>query len=229
MAPRLQAVITGDIVGSSRLDREERGWLHGHLQEASRQLRYTWSDIVPYHIDIFRGDSWQLLVAQPPRSLMVALYLRTFVRSGLASLRLDTRLAIGVGKVEGIPGGNVSSGHGEAFSLSGAALEGLVRGHRMTIALSKDIDRPSLSALDVVLKLVDALAQRWTPKQAFAVGKSLAGLTQEQIASEWLERHITQQAVAQHLDRAGWDSVRLAVSHFEGALETATWNKSQDL
>ena len=229
MDPSLQAVLTGDIVGSSMLATAERGRLHGLLQEASRQLRGSLGDVVPFDIDVFRGDSWQLLVAQPPRSLMAGLYVRTAVRSGFARPRLDTRLAIGVGTVDGIPGGNVSSGHGEAFRLSGAALEGLGRGLRMTIALAEAIDRPPTSALDVVLKLVDVLAQRWTPKQAFAVGKSLAGFTQEQIASQWLDRHITQQAVAQHLDRAGWDGVRAAVSHFEQALETAIANKSQEL
>ena len=220
MNQSLFAVLTGDIVGSSKLDAAERGRLHSLLHEASRELRDRLGDVVPYAIDVFRGDSWQLLVAHPSRALMTALYLRARVRAGFDRPRLDTRVAIGVGTVDGIPGGNVSSGHGEAFRLSGAALEGLGRGLRMTIALAEAIDRPPTSALDVVLKLVDVLAQRWTPKQAFAVGKSLTGLTQEQIANRWMDREISQQAVAQHLDRAGWDGVRAAVSHFELALES---------
>ena len=41
---------------------------------------------------------------------------------------------------------------------------------------------------------------------------------QEKIAEEWWEKRVTQQAVAQHLARAGWYSVEKGIQLFEQSL-----------
>jgi hypothetical protein len=68
---------------------------------------------------------------------------------------------------------------------------------------------------DVIVRLVDAIATRWTDKQALAVSGALRGMKQEEIAEKLWEERITQQAVAQHLSRAGWEAVEKGINYFE--------------
>jgi cytochrome c556 len=58
---KLYAVITGDIVNSSKLPAEQRQRLHHIMKEGSNALRKAFKESVPLDADIFRGDSWQLL------------------------------------------------------------------------------------------------------------------------------------------------------------------------
>ena len=69
--------------------------------------------------------------------------------------------------------------------------------------------------LDVVVQLVDGLASRWSDRQALAVSGALRGWKQAKIASTCWKQPISQQAVAQHLDRAAWTSIELALGFFE--------------
>jgi hypothetical protein len=42
-------------------------------------------------IDLYRGDSWQLLIVEPQDALRIAIYIRTTLRLLPASFRLDSR------------------------------------------------------------------------------------------------------------------------------------------
>lgn len=99
------------------------------------------------------------------------------------------------------------------------------RTHRMTISFPQSLISNNRQALDVILKLIDALARDWTEKQAHAVSGALLEYTQEKIARTWFEREISQQAVAQHLDRAGWNAVEIGLNYFTNSLSGIT-NKS---
>lgn len=211
---RFHAVITGDIVGSEGLDPAERQLLEAVFARASDALRERFGlDRIPYPIDRFRGDSWQLLAVTPEISLRVALYIRAAVRAARERPILDTRLAIGLGTVDFLPDEDVSSGDGEAFRNSGRALDAL-RGRRMDLRLPGE-PAPGGRSLRVIVHLLDTLGSRWTARQARAVQGALLGQTQEQIGEDWAGDTISQQAVGQHLARAGWDSVGEAVEHFE--------------
>lgn len=212
------AVITGDIINSSRLRPAEWDQLHGVMLETSRQLRASFKDVMPLDVDVFRGDSFQLLVREPPKSLRISLLYRALVRSKMGLPRLDMRLAIAVGEIDSTPPHRVSQGHGQAFVLSGKALDGLMRakGGNMSFA---GADGDEVAALDTVVRLIDAIAGRWTIKQALAVSGALKGLRQEEIAESVWPRKITQQAVAQHLRRADWYAVERGVVFFESRLK----------
>lgn len=208
---RTVAVLTGDIVRSSRLSGESRASLHGAVAETSQEIQGRFGGAVPYEVDMFRGDSWQMLVIPPRLALRIALFFRSFLRSRFENIKVDTRIAIGVGGVDFLPEKGVSTGDGEAFQRSGWAFEDLGRSYRM--AFSSDLlhDR----CLDVTVRLVDYPASHWTARQAYAVSQSLLDKTQEEIADAWMDRPVTQQAVAQHLARAGWHAVDTAVTFFE--------------
>lgn len=223
LAAETAVVLTGDVVGSSRLSVDYRRSIRDVLSEASSTLRRRYRAAIPYDIDLFRGDSWQLLIIEPEVSLLAALYTRAVLRAAFDSSRVDTRVVLGAGSIDFLPeGGRVSTGDGSAFRRSGITLEELSRSHRM--AFCGNGGRTS-RCLDTVLKVVDFPATWWTQKQAHAVAQSLLGKTQEEIADDWPEHRITQQAVAQHLARAGWHSVDTAVSFFAEAIRMVPADK----
>ena len=209
------AVITGDIVDSSKLPKAQRAALPGLIAKASQETRKAFPDAVPLAADIFRGDGWQLLVSDPERCLRVGLFFRACLRSASERGRgLDTRVAIAVGQLDFVRE-RVSQGDGEAYRLSGRALENMPRKQRLLLAISGAKDA---QALTVIVRLIDVLAQRWTGRQALAVRAALRGLTQEKIAKAW-PGSITQQAVTKHLDAAEWPALEAALKYIEYNLQ----------
>jgi len=209
------AVLTGDVVGSTRLKGDDRLKLLEVMREVSRDIQKEYHKDVPLAVDIFRGDSWQVLVRNPQHALRIGLYFRARIRSGVKSHRVDTRFSIGLGGVDFIPEDHVSSGDGEAFWLSGHGLERMPRNRRMVVLLPASFADCLSDASDSLLFLIDTLATRWTRKQAEAISGAIAGLTQERIAQNWMDHPITQQAVAQHLERAGWNAIEHGLHFFE--------------
>lgn len=66
---KLYAILTGDIVNSSKLSSDKRQKLHYAMKEGSEAVRRAFEKDVPLDVDIFRGDSWQMLVFNPAKSL----------------------------------------------------------------------------------------------------------------------------------------------------------------
>jgi hypothetical protein len=202
-------------VDSSKLSKAKRQALPEVLRRASRRTRKAFADAVPLDVDVFRGDGWQLLVSDPVKALRIAFFFRACVRSESERGRgLDTRVAIGLGPVDFVPGQRVSEGDGEAYRLSGRALEKLSRKHYVALVMGGDGTPADLA---VVVRLLDALAQGWTGKQALAVTGSLQSWTQEKIAQSWSEP-IRQPAVAKHLEGAQWPAVEEGLVYFERVL-----------
>lgn len=204
---RPYAILTGDIVGSRKLEPAERRRLPRVLERLGTELA-AWPQ-VPLALSRHRGDGWQVLVSAPDRALRAALFVRTTLRSRFPGRRVDTRIAVGVGTLDFLPGDRIADGDGAAYRLSGAALEERASSHLRFAA-----EKPR-SEIGVVFELVDALARDWTPAQATALRGALLDWTQEKIAAKWPDGAISQQAVAQHLRRAGWDAVDAALTWYE--------------
>jgi hypothetical protein len=208
---KLYTVITGDIVGFSKLPMEKRQMLSHIMKEGSEALRKAFKGSVPLEADVFRGDSWQLLISDAALSLRGGLFFRAYLRAAMGAGKFDTRMAIAVGTVDFVPDDRVSRGDGQAYRHSGNALEQMTRGSNMCFRFPRqEIEEP----LDVLVHLVDALAMNWSEKQALAITGALQGLRQEKIGSLW-KPPITQQSVNRHLQRAGWFAVEKAVVFFE--------------
>lgn len=208
----LYAVVTGDVVDSSKLSVERRDRLYSAMRATSTAVRTAFGPAIPIEVDIFRGDSWQMLITRPASALRIALFYRATLRYLMAIHRFDVRLALGIGGVSLMPTLRVSEGDGDAFRASGRALESLSRSSTMSLAFP---GQPEENSLDVVVRLIDALAARWSDRQALAVTGALQGWTQKKIARTCWRKPITQQAVAQHLDRAAWTSVETGLEFFE--------------
>jgi hypothetical protein len=219
--PSLHAVLTGDIVGSSRLTAEERRQLHSQFIEIAHQLERAFGKKILHKPEIVRGDSWQFAVARAQDALRVALFFRGLLRISLPDKVIDSRIAIGLGKIDFIPGGEITSGDGEAYRLSGEGLDSLKRPFRMGLFLPDRFKSNLMDAMDIIVKLIDREVGKWSPAQAESAAGALLGLTQQAIADDWVRRNITQQAVADHLDRAGWSAVEAGLTFYEHTLPAA--------
>jgi hypothetical protein len=218
---RWYAVLTGDIVQSTRLSVDQLQKLGQLLGVIGKELS-RWPS-VPLPLSQYRGDSWQLLLSDPRQALRVSLYVRASLRSHFEKQRMDTRVAIGIGPIDFLPGNRVTEGNGPAYRLSGAGLSKM-GWRRLYIPSAVDINKTGLHKrqiddVQVMLDLVDFIVQHWTPAQATGVLGALRGWTQERIAQEWPVKPITQQGVANHLRRAGWDAVESALKWFEDRIQ----------
>jgi hypothetical protein len=212
---KLYAVITGDIVASTKLPESMRLKLHNAMVNGGKELRRIFPLAVPWNLEIFRGDSWQLVVTDPSLSLRIALYYRAFLRAHLEKFKVESRLAIAVGTIDFMPSNRISAGDGQAFQKSGRLLEKIPKHSRMTFAIAGREKKDINLVLEIVVLLLDTLAKRWTPRQAQAIAYVMQGWTQEKIANNFLPNPISQQAVAQHLDRAEWFAIEKGLIFFE--------------
>ncbi|MBE9479349.1 MAG: hypothetical protein IMY80_05230 [Chloroflexi bacterium] len=212
------AVLTGDIVESTKLSSEDRQHLRQVLYSASEKISKYFHEFVPYKLDVFRRDSWQFVVSDPSKSLCIGLFFRALIREGIVSKRVDTRISIGLGTVSFIPANDISSGDGEAFQLSGETLEQFTRATRLKITFPRRFQSPTTDAIDVIVDLIDLQVRKWTMKQAKATSGAILEFTQEEIATEWFDQEISQQAIAQHLDRAGWSTIEQGIRYFERSI-----------
>ena len=213
---KLYAVVTGDVVSSTRLTTVRRRALHEAMIASSKTLHAAFKGCVPTGVDIFRGDGWQMMLTCPRLALRAALFYRASLRSRMRSHRFDIRMALAVGRISFIPGNRISQGDGEAFRLSGKAVETMSKGVGMVVRFP---DRPEEKTLNVVVQLVDSLAARWSDKQALALTGALRGWKQDKIARACWKPPISQQAVAQHLTRAAWSSVETGLTFFEETVQ----------
>jgi hypothetical protein len=212
---KLYAVLTGDVIGSARLSTPHRKKLFDLLRRSSTSVMNAYPGDIPLPVDVFRGDSWQLIVADPVKAPAVALYVRAVLREGWGSGKIDSRIAIGIGTIDFIPGDRASEGDGEAFRRSGGALEGMKKSYHMRFSVH---DKQLEETLNIIFQLIDVLASRWTGKQARAIRGVLQGFTQEKIASLWRPK-IKQQTVYKHLERAGWWGIEPALASMEKSLK----------
>jgi hypothetical protein len=206
---KLYGVVTGDVVGSSKLKPLERESLFQVMREGGQELRgWLGKKVMPLEVDIYGGDTWQILLADPGKVLSAGLFFRAFLRSRMP--HQDTRFVGAVGPIDFVPRKKVSEGDGEAFRLSGQTLSDLKK-RRMAFAAH---DRSAVGRWDVVFELVDALAKRWPEKRSLAVANALRGWTQQEIGATW-EPPIEQATVNRHLGAAGWPAVERAIVEFQ--------------
>jgi hypothetical protein len=211
-------VLTGDIVSSSRINSERGDRVLGEILAVNAKVKAHFPSAVHADIDVFRGDSWQLVARDPLSALRIAILFRALLRS---SADMDSRVVIGYGKVDYLPEKDVSTGTGEAYTISGMGLKKLIKPVRMKLRFPPGLVSELTMSLDFISGLIDLQVQRWTQKQAEAVAGALVGLTQQQIADSWVEEPVSQQAISQHLDSAGWYQIKSSLHFVEVVLARA--------
>jgi hypothetical protein len=206
----IHAVLTGDLVASAESTPESVDEAVGALEAAAGQVG-LWAGR-DTHFTRFRGDGWQLYLEAPGLSLAAVLSLVATLRARRVGpdARLETRIAVGFGAINqlGERSKGLADASGEAFTLSGRALDEMPRHRRIALA-GPGVVRGWHEAL---FELAVWVAGRWTPEQAEAVTLALdprERRTQADIAGML---GVTRQAVQARLSGAGWDALAGAVS-----------------
>lgn len=222
-AHTLYAVLTGDLVDWSRLPVDVRTSSIGHIRAAAEALDEIWPGIVVGALDTFRGDGWQLVLGEPGRSLRASVFMRAALRMESPTTNtLDTRVSIGIGRVESMVPERISESFGEAFSLSGRGLDAL-SGVRLAVAVEDGLVPRCDWVGQAVAPVLDSVIQGWTAVESRAVYGALRGWTQQEAADWWAGRHpdnrpTTRQAVADSLGRASWSAVDGTLMYVEARL-----------
>jgi len=208
------AVISGDIIGSSKLPPDARADLPNVMKHASSELRALLAQSVPLNVDIYAGDSWQLLVNEPGDALRAAVFYRASILAA-TDRKVDTRLVIALGTIDFVPGERVSEGDGEAFRLSGLTLAETGKRQRMRFAA----DSPDRDYWDVMIGLLDAIMRRWSTKQTQAVLGVLQGRSPAEIAAH-ANPPVERQTASKLLDSASWESMERTLDLFQKSYNT---------
>lgn len=156
----MTSIITGDIVNSRKL-KDQRKWL-APLKQLFLQYGKT-----PKTWEIFRGDSFQLEVAQPEASLLCAIKIKACIKS---IKELDVRMAIGIGE-KAHTAKKITESNGEAFIYSGETFESLKKLKRN---LAMQSPWPNLDEeLNLMISLGTIVMDKWTPLSAELVLQTL--------------------------------------------------------
>jgi hypothetical protein len=205
---KLYSVITGDIVKSSKLSLDKHKLLIKVMRSCSKEISKVFPDALRYEPELFRGDSWQLLIKKPELALSIALFYRAFLKAKMQLDSIDARMAISIGNVDFIES---SFGIGDAYKISGKALD--KKGKRKMKFVSDIL--PNSNVLDLIIQNTDVISARWTSKQSKIALLSLQNYSQKTIAAKL---RITQQAVSKQIDAAGWIIVAENIDYFKNAV-----------
>lgn len=175
----LKGVITADIIGSTSIDADARG----ELPELINQLTDELQEVSQIQVEIFRGDSFQVMVQDVEKTPLVAVLLRAGLRkSELRSKTkiLDARMAIGIGKVSYI-NEKITLSDGEAFILSGREFDELGKRKLSILTPSEDVN----AELRVETAFLDDVISHWTRQQSECIYNALlTNAKQYQLASD---------------------------------------------
>ncbi len=207
---KVYGVITGDLIKSIEY-RASRNDVLLRLKKIllSAAKLETHEDEFIIFSDIFRGDSFQGILSRSSSSLKIALLIQAeLLREQVGSVRIESRLGIGLGPVDFLDKNRIVESDGVAFRLSGQALDKTDKYRRLTMLSPSEEINQHLNMLSAAL---DAIMQRWSSEQAEAISFWLQGNTQESIAHML---GIKQPAVHQRLQLAGHFAIREAQEYF---------------
>lgn len=230
---KISGVITGDIVDSRGLTPADRSALYGDFKKflARCEKEHYLQDF-----EMFRGDSFQCTVKNKEDVLATAIMIRAFIKSyatpeqkaayhhsagkgGVATKgyfpgRQDIRLAIGVGSVDFIKRQSFLQSDGQAFRISGEALDSMKSTpYRMTLTT---MDASINEMLEPSILLLDSVIQRWTNNQAETVLLKLKGMGEEEIASKF---KISRPAVNQRSRTSQWYAIEKLISFYKKTMQ----------
>ncbi len=198
------AVLTGDVVRSSRL---AEGGRQAMLDRLERALVAMGGPAGPLGWQLFRGDAFQAALADPGQVLDEALrLLLTMLEPGVSDCPpVELRIGLGIGPLaSGGPGEPIGRWSGAAFHAAGAALEALEGDAGRRLSLRSPW--PELDAeLEVGIALLDALRRRWSSEQRQAVLGALEGHSQARQAERL---GVSQPAISKRLAGAGWEGLQ---------------------
>jgi len=192
------AVITGDIVNSSKLSDKDFSVLVAMLKEMLKSEKARSS--------FYRGDSFHAL-CKPEQAFVLALKLRAIARGiELENEPADIRIAIGLGDVEK-PVKNLATAKGAAFILSGRELDSMGKSaKRLSVKIADEKLDFGMMAISFI---ADSIMQKMSSKQAEVVLELLKGKTETEVAGILGKSQSTINKLKQ---AAGWNELEEAIT-----------------
>lgn len=170
-------VITADVVDSSKIPAE----LRESFLESLRQVQSQLQSIAPFQMEIYRGDSFQIIMDDYSNAPLIAVLIRAGLKMSSPVGQLwDVRMSIGIGEVSYV-NSHITASDGEAFRYSGRGLE-LIGKKRLSITTpSQEINEE----LAVSTAFADDIITHWTKLQSERVFYYLlSGLNQTELAQQ---------------------------------------------
>ena len=200
---KIHAVLTGDIVNSTKLGPEDEKLLLKKLHQI----------LEPYTFEFYRGDSFQAYLPDNTLALETALMCRTAaigINPEAAPAISDVRIGIGIGSVVH-PVRDLASAKGEAFLLSGRALDSLdkTRGRLVIDAENNPLANLAFAGM---ASYINSIYAQMTAKQAEVIFDLLRGETQQQVADK-LNR--SKSTISQHVTAGRWDEIEDILKNFK--------------
>ena len=194
----MKAVITGDIIDSRKLS--SAVWI-ADLKAVLNQYGEE-----PKNWEIYRGDSFQLLVAVED-ALEIALLIKAAIKQ---HKELDVRMAIGVGTVDYLSD-KITESNGVAFINSGECFENL---KKQTLGIKTPYEEFN-AMFAVILSFMLIVADNWTSTSAEIVKKALENpeINQNQLASA-LNRK-SQSSISSSLKRAAYEELKNMIAFYK--------------
>lgn len=196
----LNAVITGDIAGSTLLQKAEETKLYRDMAKIAGERPYF----------VYRGDSFQLYVKNAAEALQLAFLMRCAAKKIDGSgFNFDIRQSIGVDQ-QTSPVRDLSSAKGAPFLLSGRAFDAMTnKGSMLVISSSKPLFNETFA---LICSFADDIFEVMTPKQAEVVTELLSGKTQQEAAKKLKKAQPTVNRMAQ---AARWQRLQELLTKFD--------------
>ncbi len=194
----MKAVLTGDIVNSTKLTSVKEKALVKLLEQLLK----------PYKYEFYRGDSFQVLIKEAGNSLRIALLCRTAAIGLTENNEADVKISIGLGEVEERIK-TLGSAKGEAFILSGRAFDALEKtDSRLVISTVNTVANLSF---EILTDYIDSIYSRMTPKQAKVIFELLKGGLQQDVVKRLKKSKST---ISQHVNSGRWTEIEKILKQF---------------
>ncbi len=213
----IYAVITGDIIESSLAEKAEKNALIKSLKKAFKGIK-QWDSVNENSLpkfDVFRGDSFQGVMANPCQALRAAIFIRSAMRKNQPVQKdenWDVRLAIGLGTIDHLPE-NVSEGDGPAYRNSGPIMDELKGDYKTAITTPWEAINKEFKASSALL---DAVISKWTAQQSEIIWYLLRNEKAKDIAEEL---DISQAAVHYRVKGSAWFAIEKLLQRYEQIIE----------
>ena len=196
------AVITADIVNSTRLKKAEEKMLLNNLSSILKSFKF----------EFYRGDSFQAYIPDSRQALKVVLQARAAAKrlsSGFSSPLADVRASIGIGNIT-TPVRDLKTAKGEAFLLSGRAFDEMSKsGKRLKLQSANDAGNLGLK---IIANYADSLFAQLTSKQAAVVFELLMDHNQVETAKRLKK---SQPTINKHAQSARWIEINNLIEDYQ--------------
>lgn len=210
---KMVSVITGDIVNSSSLPKKEQN----KIEECIRKVLEEYEDKSIFQESLnyifYRGDSFQIVIKDSEKSFRLAMKIRLAVKKQFSEN--DVRMSIGIGKIENNTG-QINQSTGEAFTLSGKALDEMDAHERIVFnAKNKELNQH----INISLRLLEVIIKNWTQEMCEVVDMAMGNLSQKEMAKKI---GVNQPAVSKRLKHANSKEYMEYIDYYEEVISKLT-------